>query len=65
MAYPKTVDEMTAQGYEHLNDSTCRSEKCGEEISWWQTTNGKRIPMDKHTATPHWDTCCDPNRFKK
>ena len=65
MALPKTVEDMETAGYTHLNDTTCRSELCGVDISWYRTPLGKKIPMDKGSATPHWETCPDADRFRK
>lgn len=68
MPFPKTYDELKGAGYVFLNDSTCKG--CGEDIVWYETPTGKKIPMnpmDKGTseAVPHWSTCVEADSFRK
>jgi len=63
MAFPKTLDEMTAAGYRHEGTAKCKA--CQADIEWWHTPNGKKIPMDHGTATPHWSTCPNAEDFRK
>ena len=68
MAFPKTLDEMTAAGYVFDNHAECRG--CGDAIEWWKTPNGKSIPinpMDRGTAeaVAHWATCRESDSFRK
>jgi hypothetical protein len=66
MAFPETVQEMEQRGYKHLNDGTCNVEKggCGDQISWWETPNGKKIPMNMGTANVHWESCPNADDFR-
>ena len=68
MPFPKTQDEMRSAGYIFENDAVCRG--CGEDIEWYTTPTGKKIPMnpmDKGTAeaVPHWATCPDHSSFRR
>jgi hypothetical protein len=67
MPFPKTLDELTAAGYVFLDHATCRS--CGEDIEFWQTPRGKKMPMNpmnKGTdeAKSHFATCPDAPLFR-
>lgn len=57
MPFPKNTTEMEGWGYVHLNDANCK--KCGTAISWWETPKGKKMPVNRGTAVPHWETCTD------
>ena len=68
MAFPRTLNEMTTAGYGFDNHATCRG--CGDEIEWWITPNGKKIPMNpmergSSPATAHWSTCTERDSFRK
>jgi hypothetical protein len=68
MPFPKTADEMKSQGYIFDNDAVCRG--CGEDIEWWITPRGKKIPMNpmprgSSEAVAHWSTCSDAPLFRK
>jgi hypothetical protein len=63
MSFPKTIDEMTAAGYRHEGTANCKA--CQAPIEWWHTPNGKKIPMDHGTATPHWSTCPNADDFRR
>jgi hypothetical protein len=68
MAFPRTLDEMTTAGYKFDNHATCRG--CGDDIEWWITPTGKKIPMNimdrgASTATAHWATCPEQDSFRK
>ena len=68
MAFPKTLNEMKAFNYRFDNNAVCRG--CGDDIEWWETPNGKKIPMNPMTggdseAVAHWATCSDPPERKK
>ena len=66
MTFPKTVDEMIAQGYKQVSaDATCRDIACRETIEWWKTKNGKFVPINPGTAKPHWATCVAAKKFRK
>lgn len=67
MSFPRTFDEMKAAGYTFSNDATCRG--CGDDIEWWETPNGKKLPMNPMTsgsseAKAHWATCSDAPSFR-
>lgn len=68
MPFPKTCDELRQQGYKFSNHSTCKG--CGDEIEWWETPTGKRIPMNpmdtgSWEAKAHWSTCSEADSFRK
>ena len=74
MKFPATSEEMKAAGYEYTNEGFCRG--CGEQIEWWITPKGKRMPITvKSTATitrasgdvrePHWASCPKAEDFRK
>lgn len=68
MAFPKTADEMKDQGYRFDNDANCRG--CGDEIEWWFTPGGKKIPMNPmprgtSEAVAHWATCTEQSSFRR
>jgi hypothetical protein len=68
MGFPKTFHEMKAMGYRFDNDATCRG--CGDDIEWWITPNGKKIPMNPMTsdhseAKAHWSTCTEQDSFRR
>lgn len=61
MAFPRTFGEMKERGYRFEDHARCRS--CGQEIEWWTTPNGKRVPMNlmepksSSPAVGHQSTC--------
>ena len=60
MAFPKIFDELRAANYKFLDYSVCRD--CGDEIEWWETPSGKKIPLNhKQRGTDpvevHFDYC--------
>ncbi len=68
MPFPQTLDEMTSAGYKFDNTSTCRG--CGDEIEWWITPSGRKIPMNPmergiSKAVAHWSTCTEQDSFRK
>lgn len=62
MSFPTTVEEMEDRNYKRLNDGKCKG--CGAEITWWETPNGKKIPMDTGEAKPHWESCPNSEDFR-
>jgi hypothetical protein len=67
MSFPRTLDEMKSNGYRFDNDAVCRG--CGDDIEWWITPNGKKIPMNPmprgiSEATAHWATCTEQASFR-
>jgi hypothetical protein len=68
VAFPKTFEEMKSQGYVFENDATCSG--CGEEIEFWATPKGKRMPMNSmpnstSPAVSHFATCKDADSFRR
>jgi hypothetical protein len=58
----KTDADLTKAGYIFKSDARCKG--CQEMIEWWETPNGKMMPLDKLTLQPHWSTCPKADRFK-
>lgn len=68
MAYPQTFDEMKSAGYRFDNHARCRG--CGQEIEWWITPRGKKLPMNLMAesgspAVAHFSTCVEAPLFRK
>lgn len=68
--FPKTREALERAGYKYLNTALCRGKTCKRHVEWWETPNGKRIPMDEmpdatSEATAHWATCPDESRFRR
>ena len=68
MAFPQTRDEMKERGYVFSNHATCRG--CGEEVEWYSTPTGKKIPMNLmleggSPAIAHWSTCENAEDFRR
>ena len=68
MAFPRTFDELKAADYKFSNDAICKG--CGDDIEWWETPKGKKIPMNLMTAgsspaVAHWSTCSDAASFRR
>lgn len=71
--FPKTRAELVAAGYKESqggNTSRCRGKTCGATIEWWDTPNGKRIPINEmpeadSPAVPHWSSCPDTTAFRR
>ena len=65
MPFPKTTEALEAAGYKFLNATRCTGKTCGARIEFWQTPQGKRIPLDMETREPHWGTCPNRDDFRK
>jgi hypothetical protein len=70
MPFPKTLSELTAAGYTFLEHARCRGPQCRREIEWWQTTAGKKIPLElmerpDALTKPHWADCPDADSFRR
>lgn len=68
MPFPQTFDGMQAAGYRFDNHARCRA--CKEDIEWWTTPRGKKIPMNlmpnpDSKAISHFSTCSDAPLFRK
>ena len=67
MLFPKNFGELKAANYHFDNDAVCRG--CGDDIEWWITPTGKKIPMnpmtsDSSPAVAHWSTCTEADSFR-
>ncbi len=65
---PLTRAEMIAGGYTFSNKAPCKG--CGEEIEWWSSPKGARLPMNVMTKDPsgaiiHLETCSSSAEFRK
>ena len=68
--WPKTADQLKAEGYEFLAWGQCRS--CGERIVWAATPAGRRMPLDEvcdGLSEPAWDphfaSCPDAKQWSR
>ena len=61
--FPDTEQGLADAGYKYQDTGKCRS--CGEEIAWYETPNGKMMPLNEGTLEPHWATCPDANNWRK
>ena len=62
MGFPTNMKELKEAGYKFDGEGTCRD--CGEELEWWETPRGKKIPMTPMMAAtdiaePHWKVCSE------
>ena len=67
MAFPKTLDELRAAGYKFLEHRKCIGNTCNQQIEFWQTPKGKKIPLDvdaKGNVEPHFSSCPDVKQFR-
>jgi hypothetical protein len=53
---------MLERGFKQLEDSTCKA--CGAEMTWWETPRGKKLPMNRGTATAHFKDCPNAEDFR-
>jgi hypothetical protein len=65
MDWPKNDTTLKQAGYKFSGVGKCRNVVCGAEIEWWETPNGKKIPLDPGTMEPHWSTCPGADEFRK
>jgi hypothetical protein len=68
MPFPRTLDELKANGYVFSNHGVCRG--CKAEIEWWGTPKGKMMPFDlmsapEYKVSSHWASCPDRDSFRK
>jgi hypothetical protein len=64
--HPSTAADFVAAGYTYINTTRCKAAKCGAEIEWWRTPNGKKLALDPVTFEPHyWSTCPSPDEFRQ
>jgi hypothetical protein len=64
MSFPKTEDELAKAGYTYEGTSRCTGKTCRQEIAWYKTPKGKRIPLNEGTLEPHFSTCPDVKDFR-
>jgi hypothetical protein len=64
MPFPKTEDELARAGYEYEGTRKCSGPHCEQQIAWYRTPKGKRIPLNEGTLEPHWAKCPDAKTFR-
>lgn len=63
MPFPKTADEAVKKGYKLVAAGRCKG--CGVSIEWYETPNGKMMPIvDPQKFTPHWADCPNKDQFR-
>lgn len=67
MPFPKTMQDMINQQYKFDDYAVCKG--CGEDIEWWSTPRGKKIPMNpmesgSSEAISHFSTCTEAESFR-
>ena len=70
MPFPKTKEELRAEGYKFVFPRQCRGKTCKTTIYWYDTPAGKRIPLSAVAGKdglldPHFATCPDVKDFRK
>jgi len=63
MPFPKTKDDLFAQGYKFGRATSCRA--CRAKIEFWMTPRGKYIPLNAGTLESHWSTCPKAAEFRR
>lgn len=68
MPFPKDADALKAAGWVFDNDATCRG--CGDDIEWWITEAGNKMPMNPmprgtSEATSHFASCTEADSFRR
>ena len=68
MGFPCTLSDMVPAVYSFDGEGVCKG--CGNDIEWWTTPTGKKIPMNpmpgsKDAATAHWTTCEEADSFRR
>jgi hypothetical protein len=62
--FPETPEQAEQQGYKFTGTSHCRG--CGVVIEWYETPNGKRIPINGgEQFDPHWASCPRAQDFRR
>ena len=64
MSFPKTEDELAKAGYTYEGTRECSGPTCHQQIAWYRTPKGKRIPLEEGTLEPHFANCPDVERFR-
>ncbi|MDE2102773.1 MAG: hypothetical protein KGL39_36350 [Patescibacteria group bacterium] len=67
MPFPATFSALKAAGYRFDNHARCKG--CGQEIEWWFTPKGRKLPFDlmpndDSPAVAHFATCPDVDQFR-
>jgi hypothetical protein len=65
MPFPRTEEELLAAGYAYETSRICSGPNCRQNVRWYRTQKGKRIPLDAGTLEPHWATCVDSAAFMR
>lgn len=64
--FPKTLQGLVDAGYiDTGNVTVCKGEHCTDELRWFITPKGKKIPLNNATLEPHWGECPDAQSFRK
>lgn len=61
--FPRTEKELEAAGYVYENTGRCRA--CNQEIAWYRTPAGRRMPLEEGTMEPHWAKCPQADDFRR
>lgn len=61
----KSAKDLKAAGYRFRFTANCRSKKCGRLLYFYTTPGGGTIPVDPDTFAPHFETCPEPQKFRK
>lgn len=65
IGFPVTRQAAELRGYKWLGYGKCRG--CGVTIDWYETPNGRRMPIDVDEVDfrPHFKTCPQADKFRK
>jgi len=58
MGFPESRNSLENAGYRFDTMGVCEGHRCQQEIAWFWTRKGKRIPLNAN-GTGHWMTCVD------
>ena len=70
MGFPATRDQLKESGYRFDNHAKCRGEGCDQEVEWWITPRGKKMPFNlmlngDSPAVAHFVTCPASEEFRR
>ena len=68
MPFPKTRDELVGGGYKFSSHARCKA--CAQEIEWWETPRGKKMPFNlmpvgSSPSVTHFSDCPDADLFRR
>lgn len=61
----KSDADLREAGYRYDRTERCKGKTCGQEIEFWFTPKGKRMPINPGTMDPHFATCPDVESFRR